>query len=93
MATYEGLKDDMTICDGERVGGYAYPCNGHLYRCKACGNVGCRQMKDHACTKQGFSVTFTCYACGVMNQYEAIESGHEKSKSAASTPERIHNHN
>jgi hypothetical protein len=91
MASYEKLKSDMSICDGERVGGYAIPCRGQLYRCLACGAVGCRQTKDHACSKQGFDVSFKCYGCGVAGQYEAVASGHTQSKSAASSPERIAN--
>jgi hypothetical protein len=91
MARYENLKSDMSLCDGERIGGYAHPCRGQLYRCAACGAVGCRQTKEHACTKQGFSVSFKCYACGATGQEEPIASGHAASKSAASTPERVAN--
>lgn len=91
MANYNNLKDDMALCDGERVGGYAMPCHGQVYRCTACGATGCRQNKDHACTKQGFTVAYKCYACGVTGQYEAVASGHTTSKSAASSPQRIAN--
>lgn len=93
MATYDSLKDDMTLCDGERIGGYASACRGHLYRCTACGAVGCRQTKEQACTKQGFNVAFKCYACGAIGHTEVLESGHAASKSAPSTPQRLANEN
>jgi hypothetical protein len=91
MARYDNLKNDMSICDGERIGGYASACRGQLYRCTGCGAVGCRQARDHACTKQGFSVAFKCYACGAIGKEEAVTSGHAASKSAASTSERLAN--
>lgn len=91
MATYEKLKDDMSLCDGERLGGYAIACRGQVYRCTACGATGCRQSKDHACSKQGFSNAFKCYACGATGKEEVIASGHAASKSAAVTPQRIEN--
>ena len=91
MASYEKLKNDMAICDGERIGGYASACRGQLYRCTACGAVGCRQAKDHACTKQGFDVSFKCHACGAIGREEAVASGHVASKSAASSPQRLEN--
>ncbi len=87
MARYEFLKDDMTLCDGERRGGF--PCRGQLYRCSECGNVGCRQNKDLVCTKQGFDLDFKCYACGAKAKAELIASGHQKSKSAAGSPARL----
>ncbi|BBA37335.1 uncharacterized protein sS8_5418 [Methylocaldum marinum] len=91
MANYDKLKNDMAICDGERLGGYATPCRGQLYRCTACGAVGCRQNKENACSKQGFDVAFKCYACGAVGKEELVASGHEASKSAASTAERVAN--
>lgn len=91
MARYDNLKNDMSLCDGERLGGYANACRGQLYRCTNCGSVGCRQNKDHACSKQGFSVSFKCYACGATGKQEAVASGHGTSKSAASTPQRLEN--
>lgn len=91
MATYEKLKNDMSVCDGERTAGYATACRGQVYRCAACGATGCRQAKDHACSKQAFDVAYKCYACGAIGQAEAIASGHAASKSAPSTPERLAN--
>lgn len=91
MASYDKLKDDMSLCDGERLGGYANACRGQVYRCTACGAEGCRQNKEHGCSKQGFSVAYKCYACGAIGQYEAIASGHAASKSAASSPQRLAN--
>jgi hypothetical protein len=46
---------------------------------------------EHACSKQGFSVAFKCYACGATGKQEALPSGHAASKSAASTPQRLEN--
>lgn len=91
MANYDKLKNDMAICDGERLGGYATPCRGQLYRCTACGAEGCRQNRENACSKQGFDVAFKCYACGAVGKEELVASGHEASKSAASSPERVAN--
>jgi len=91
VATYQKLKDDMSVCDGDRIGGYAMACRGQVYRCTACGATGCRQAKDHACTKQAFTVAFKCYACGATGQYEALASNHAASKSAPSTTERLAN--
>ncbi len=91
MATYEKLKDDMSLCDGERIGGYAMACRGQVYTCTACGAKGCRQAKDHACSKQAFTVAYKCYACGAVGQTEAVVSGHNASKSAPCTPERLAN--
>lgn len=85
MARYEFLKDDMTLCDGERLGGF--PCRAQLYRCTECGNVGC--WKDLVCTKQGFNPDFKRYACGAKAKTELIASGHQKSKSAAGSPARL----
>lgn len=56
----------MIRCDGARVG-YHLPCNGSLYQC-ACGAIGCRQTRDHACSKQGFSVLGRCHACGQVGK-------------------------
>jgi hypothetical protein len=91
VASYEKLKSDMSLCDGERTSGYASACRGQVYRCTACGATGCRQGKEHACSKQGFNVAYKCYACGALGQQEAVASGHAASKSAASTPERLAN--
>jgi len=56
----------MVRCDGTR-NGYRLLCNGSLYQC-ACGHVGCRQIKDALCNKQGFSVLGKCVACGATGQ-------------------------
>ena len=81
----------MSLCDGERLGGYANACRGQVYRCTACGAEGCRQNKEHGCSKQNFSVAYQCYACGAIGQQEAVASGHALSKSAASSPQRLAN--
>lgn len=91
MANYQKLKDDMTVCDGDRLGGYASRCNGQLYKCTACGATGCRQTKEQSCSKQGFNVAFKCYTCGAIGKHEELGSGHAASKSAPSTPQRLAN--
>lgn len=60
----------MERCDGARKG-YALKCNGSLYRC-ACGQVGCKQTQDDGCSKQGFTVTGRCLACGVTGKFELV---------------------
>lgn len=70
MDTYENIKTGMVLCDGERKGGYAFTCRGQVYTCKGCGNTGCRQTKEDACSKQAFSVVFQCLSCGAIGQQE-----------------------
>ncbi|MFA5985580.1 MAG: hypothetical protein WC782_16295 [Methylococcaceae bacterium] len=71
MDTYDNIKTGMVLCDGERAGGYAFVCRGHVYTCKGCGNTGCRQTKDGGCNKQAFNVSFKCLKCGALGQQEA----------------------
>lgn len=74
MANYAEIKQDMTLCDGARKGGFAFPCRGQLYKCTQCGNQGCRQHKLDACTGQAFDVAFRCLKCGALGQQEAVTS-------------------
>lgn len=71
MESYTKLKTDLTLCAGQRKGD-GYPCNGTLYKCKNCGNVGGRQTKSHICSHQGFSVSFHCLKCGASDQQEVV---------------------
>lgn len=70
MDTYENIKTGLALCDGERKGGYSFICRGQVYVCKSCGNTGCRQTKEDACSKQAFSVSFKCLKCGAVGQPE-----------------------
>lgn len=62
----------MSLCSGERQMN-RLQCFGTLYKC-TCGNVGCKQNKDHACSEQGFDVLGRCYKCGAVGQYEIVAS-------------------
>ena len=46
----------MASCPGKRGNS---TCNGTLYRCKKCGNVGCDQSQLGKCTNQGFNLVST----------------------------------
>lgn len=72
MSNYGAIKQDMTLCDGERKGGFAFPCHGHLYTCTQCGHQGCRQTKLDSCTGQTFDVSFRCLKCGATGKQEAV---------------------
>jgi len=60
----------MVRCDGKRAG-FSLVCNGSLYRC-VCGNVGCVQTHEGACSKQGYTVLGKCLACGAVGQRELV---------------------
>ncbi len=55
MLSYRKLKTEPHLCEGVRPG-HRIPCNGTTYKCKACGNLGCRQTVEGRCTHQGFNV-------------------------------------
>jgi hypothetical protein len=67
---YEKIKEEMTLCDGERVGGYGFSCRGTVYKCSGCGAIGCKQSKPNTCTNQAFSVNNQCLKCGAYNTME-----------------------
>ncbi len=67
---YEEITANQTVCTGTRVG-YNSPCRGTLYKC-VCGNVGCKQTQDHACSEQGFSIIGRCYKCDAIGKNEAV---------------------
>jgi hypothetical protein len=71
MLSYRKLKPETNLCDGVRPGHFI-PCNGTLYRCTACGHVGCRQRAPELCTKQGFNVLFGCLTCGAVGKQELV---------------------
>ena len=76
MQSYRNLKPAEQVeqlCAGVRPG-HKIPCNGTLYKCAACGNVGCRQTKDGNCTAQGFNVLFGCLKCGAVGKQELLTS-------------------
>jgi hypothetical protein len=61
----------MALCEGERKTNQLQ-CYGTLYQCTQCGNVGCVQNKDHACSNQGFTVLGRCYQCGATGQRQVL---------------------
>jgi hypothetical protein len=63
----------MERCDGERAG-YHLKCNGTLYRCE-CGNVGCMQNKEDACSRQGFLASGRCLKCAATGKHEMLTAG------------------
>ncbi|WP_372524394.1 hypothetical protein [Piscinibacter sp.] len=67
--SYEELTAGLNLCSGERKGS-RLPCRGSLYKCSACGQVGCRQTQNDACTTQGFSAAGRCLHCGAANSAE-----------------------
>lgn len=69
MLSYSQLKSAENLCDGVRPG-HRIPCNGTLYKCTACGQVGCRQSREDRCTHQGFNVLFGCVKCGAVGKQE-----------------------
>jgi len=71
MLSYSKLKDVTHLCAGIRPA-HRIPCNGTVYKCTACGAMGCRQTKSGNCTQQGFSVSFTCLKCGVTGKQEMV---------------------
>jgi hypothetical protein len=71
MLSYLKLKADATLCEGVRPA-HQIPCNGTLYKCTACGSVGCRQTQEDRCTNQGFNVKFGCLKCGTAGKQEMV---------------------
>jgi hypothetical protein len=71
MLSYRKLKDETCLCEGVRPG-HKIPCNGTLYKCKSCGNTGCRQTTEGRCSQQGFNVMFGCVKCGAIGQQEMV---------------------
>lgn len=71
MLSYTKLKTEEVMCDGVRPD-HHIPCNATVYRCTACGNEGCRQMRPDRCTKQAFDTVFKCLKCGVAGKQEAL---------------------
>lgn len=59
----------MAACPGEKG---TSRCDSTLYRCKACGNVGCGQSTEGKCTNQGFR-TSKCMKCGKTGQKEMFK--------------------
>ena len=71
---YETIKAELTLCDGARKGG-GEPCRGTLYKCTACGAIGCKQSRDDLCSKQGFSVSGRCLKCEAIGKMETVDPG------------------
>ena len=59
----------MAMCPGKKG---TSACNSTVYRCKACGNVGCDQGSQGKCTNQAFTV-FKCMKCGKTGQKEMFK--------------------
>jgi hypothetical protein len=70
MLSYRKLKTE-NLCNGVRPG-HKIICNGTMYKCTACGNVGCRQTYENGCSEQGFNVKFGCLKCGVVGKQELV---------------------
>ena len=60
----------LGLCLGNRTG-LNGKCNGQTFRCE-CGQVGCRQTYDDACTGQAFSAAWRCVKCGAVGKVEAL---------------------
>lgn len=71
MLSYRQLKPNEKLCDGVRPA-HRIPCNGTVYSCAACGNVGCRQTLEGRCTSQAFDVLFRCLKCGAVGKQEVV---------------------
>jgi hypothetical protein len=71
MDSYRKLKTDANLCDGVRPG-HKIICNGTLYKCAACGSIGCRQTVEGRCSHQGFNVLFGCLRCRAVGKQEAV---------------------
>ena len=53
----------MASCQGKRRS--TAICNGVVYRCENCTNVGCDQVEAGECSIQGFRSN-ACVMCGVI---------------------------
>jgi hypothetical protein len=58
----------MPSCPGKKDG---HNCATIVYKCKACGNVGCEQSQQGKCTNQAFSGG-RCLRCGKSGQRESF---------------------
>jgi hypothetical protein len=58
----------MAFCPGKKIKTKG-TCNGTLYRCKKCGNVGCDQGPSTACSNQAFDLG-KCMKCGARGHKE-----------------------
>lgn len=61
----------MASCPGSRTDRNGSHCNGGLYRCKKCGNVGCDQGVKGRCSNQAFH-NAKCLKCGAGGQKELL---------------------
>lgn len=61
----------MAICPGRRKDNKK--CNSVLYRCKKCGNVGCKQSRPGECSNQGFTLSGQCLKCGTYGKSETFK--------------------
>ena len=71
MLSYRKLKPETNLCNGTRPG-HQIICNGTMYKCTACGAVGCRQTYENRCSGQAFDVKFRCLKCGEVGKQEAL---------------------
>lgn len=68
--SYDAIKSERGLCSGTRPG-LAGKCNGQLFECE-CGNVGCRQTYDNACSNQAYSAGFRCTKCGAVGKAKPV---------------------
>jgi hypothetical protein len=60
----------MATCPGTRTKQHNR-CGSTVYKCKACGSVGCEQGQPSACSNQCFTGG-KCLRCGKHGQKELV---------------------
>lgn len=60
----------MATCPGSRTKQHNR-CGSLVYKCKACGSVGCEQSQSGACSDQGF-MGGKCLGCGKYGQKASV---------------------
>lgn len=52
----------MGVCRGKKQDGKR--CTDPIYKCKTCGNHGCKSPERLGCDNRGFESTSKCRKCG-----------------------------